>query len=59
MSISFTGTGIVVKGYVSGKTEHHPYIANVDFLIDGRNIESATLPAEFTTDDMNCFGNTS
>ncbi len=49
MSISFTGTGIVVKGYVSGKTEHHPYIANVDFLIDGRNIESATLPAEFTT----------
>ena len=42
---SFEGVGIVLTGEV--KSKNKDYVAEVKFLIDGKLIETAKLPAEF------------
>lgn len=45
--LSFNGTGAVFKGYVSCKDEN--YVAKVEMRIDGELVETANLPASYTT----------
>lgn len=45
--ISFDGTGIVFKGGVHTKDDK--YVARVEMYIDGELIETANLPASYTT----------
>ncbi len=40
-------TGIVFKGYV--KSNNNNYVARVEMLMDGNSVETANLPAAFTT----------
>ena len=45
--ISFEGTGVIFKGGVHGKDDK--YVARVEMYINGELIETANLPASYTT----------
>lgn len=45
--ISFDGIGIVFKGHV--RSSDNDYVARVEMYIDGKQVETANLPASYTT----------
>lgn len=50
MSISFHGTGIVVKGYVTNWDGKSPsYTAEMEYSLDGQAVELTRLPSDFRT----------
>jgi len=44
---TFEGTGVVFKGYVQSKDDQ--YVARAEMYIDGQLVETANLPASYTT----------
>lgn len=53
--LSFEGTGVVFKGRVNAKDDQ--YVAKVELYIDGRLLETANLPASYTTRRHELFWN--
>jgi len=45
--VTFEGTGVVFKGYV--RSHDDAYVAKVEMYLDGERIETANLPASYTT----------
>lgn len=45
--VTFEGTGIVFKGYV--RADNDKYVARAEMYIDGELVETANLPASYTT----------
>lgn len=45
--VSFEGIGIIFKGYVQAKDQN--YVAKVEMYMDGQLMETANLPASYTT----------
>lgn len=45
--VSFEGIGIVFKGYV--RSDDNNYVAKAEMYIDGQLVETANLPASYTT----------
>ena len=45
--LPFEGTGAVFKGFVNAKDDK--YVARVEMYLDGELVETANLPASYTT----------
>ncbi len=53
--VSFEGTGVVFKGYVESKDPN--YVAKVEMTIDGKKVETASLPASYQLRRNDLFWN--